>query len=108
VNGDIVSGLLDDMEEYYGAFDHYPLYLLGWSLRNGGPMTDRMAELAQQAYIEFTSRHPTKVVWVPWPLPLEQARNLDPGTPLDFDLDPDSPIDEPLQVIVPADYAVKA
>jgi len=101
VTAAIVAGLLDDMEEYYGAFDHYPLYQLGWSLRQGGPMTQHMKDLAQRAYDQFTSRHATKVVWTPWPIDLERARPLEPGTPLDFDLDPDSPVDVPLQVLVP-------
>ena len=103
MNADIIAGLLDDMEEYYGAFHHYPLYQLGWSLRNGAPMTPHMIELAQQAYDEFTSRHRTKVVWVPWPLAIEEARPLEPGTPLDFDLDPDASVDVPLQVLVPTE-----
>ncbi len=38
---------------------------------------------------------------MPWPIDLERARPLEPGTPLDFDLDPDSPVDVPLQVLVP-------
>jgi hypothetical protein len=101
VSAEIIARLLENMEEYYGAFDHYPLYQLGWSLRDGAPMTERMHEIAQQAYDEFTSRHPTKVVWVPWPLALEKALPLEPGTPLDFDLDPDSPTDELMQVLVP-------
>jgi hypothetical protein len=107
VNGDITAGLLDDMEEYYGAFDHYPLYLLGWSLRNGGPMTDHMTELAQQAYDEFTSRHSTRVVWTRWPIDLESAWPLEPDAELEFDLDPDQSVDIPLQVLVPADHAVR-
>ena len=28
-DAEIIAHLLDEMEEYYGAFDHYPLYLLG-------------------------------------------------------------------------------
>jgi hypothetical protein len=89
------------MEEYYGAFDHYPLYLLGWELNDGRRTADEKRALAQQAYDEFTSRHRTKLVLVPWPLDLQTARPLDPGTTLDFDLDPDGPPDVVLQVLVP-------
>ena len=102
MSAEIVAGLLDDMEEYYGAFDHFPLYLLGWSLRNGAPMTDRMKALARQAYDEFTSRHATQVVWTRWPIDLDNAWPLEPGAELDFDLDPDAPVSEPMQVLVPA------
>jgi len=102
VSAEVVAGLVDDMEEYFDAFEHFPLYQLGWSLRNGRPMTEPMHELARRAYDEFTSRHRTKVVWVPWPIDLDQARAVDPGTALDFDLDPDSPVDVELQVLVPA------
>ena len=102
MSAEIIAGLLDDMEESYGACGYLPLYELGWSLRNGAPMTDRMNTLARQAYDEFTSRHSTMVVWAPWPIDLEQARPLEPGTPLNFDLDPDSPLDELMQVVVPA------
>ena len=62
---------------------------------------DQKHALAQQAYDAFTSRHSTKVVWVPWPLEIENAQPFEPGTPLDFDLEPDSPTDVPLQVLVP-------
>jgi hypothetical protein len=96
-----VARLLEDMEEYYEHFEHYPLYLLGWSLNNRGLSADEKHAIAQQAFDEFTSRHTTKVVWVPWPLELEKAQPFAPSTPLDFDLDPDSPIDVPLQVLVP-------
>ena len=103
----IVAGLVDDMEEYWDAFEEFPLYQLGWSLRDGAPMTAAMVALAQQAYDEFTSRHPTRVVLTPWPIDLDQAEPLAPGTPLDFDLDPDGPVGTPLQVLVPADHAVR-
>lgn len=99
----IVAGLLDDMEESYGACGYMGLYELGWSLRKGQPMTDAMVALAQQAYDIFTSRHQTRVVLSPWPIDLDKAVPIPPDMPLDFDLDPDSPVDIPLQVLVPAD-----
>ena len=34
MSADIIAHLLDEMEEYYGAFDHFPLYLLGWELND--------------------------------------------------------------------------
>ncbi len=101
MNAEVIAHLLDEMEEYYGAFDHFPLYLLGWELNNGIRTPEEKHALAQEAYDVFTSRHSTKIVWVPWPLDLEKARPFEPGTTLDFDLDPDSPIDIPLQVLVP-------
>jgi hypothetical protein len=105
VSAEIVAHLLDEMEEYYGAFDHYPLYLLGWELNDQKRTAEQKHQLARQAYEEFTSRHTTKIVWVPWPLDLAQARPFEPGTPLDFDLDPEGPADVLLQVLVP-DQAV--
>jgi hypothetical protein len=101
VNAEIIAHLLDEMEDYYGAFDHFPLYLLGWELNDGVRTPEEKRALAQQAYDVFTSRHSTKIVWVPWPLELEHARPFEPGTPLDFDLAPDSPLDQLLQVVVP-------
>ena len=98
----IVAHLLDEMEEYYGAFDHYPLYILGWELNDNQRTPEQKYELARQAYDEFVSRHQTKIVWVPWPLDLAKARPCEPGAPLDFDLDPEGPADVVLQVLVPA------
>ena len=97
----IVAKLLDEMDEYYSHFDHFPLYLLGWTLNGEQVLPEKKRELAQQAFDEFTASHPSKVVWVPWPLVLEQARPLEPGTPLDFDLDPEGSGEVLLQVLVP-------
>ena len=101
MSGEVVEYLLGEMEEYYDSFEHYPLYLLGWELNDGSRTAEQKHALAQQAYDRFTERHVTEVVWTPWPIDLERARPLEPGTPLDFDLDPDSPVDVPLQVLVP-------
>jgi hypothetical protein len=106
VSAEIVAGLLDDMEESYGACGYLPLYELGWSLRNGAPMTQRMKVLARQALDEFTSRHATKVMWTHWPIDLDNAWPLGPEDELDFDLDPDQSVELPLQVLVPADQDV--
>ncbi len=106
MNAHLVAGLLDDMEESYWASGYLPLYELGWSLRNGRPMTPTLTTLAQRAYDEFTTRHQTRVVLVPWPIDLAEAQPLPPGTPLDFDLNPDAPVGVLLQVLVPADQAV--
>jgi hypothetical protein len=101
MSAEIIAHLLDEMEEYYGAFDYFPLYQLGWHLNDKRRTAEEKHELARQAFVEFASRHPIKVVWVPWPTDLEKAIPLAPGTPLDFDMDPDSPTDEPMQVLVP-------
>jgi hypothetical protein len=101
VSDETIEGLLDEMEEYYGAFDHFPLYLLGWQLNDGSRTVAEKHELARQAFDTFTGRHPSKVVWVKWPLDLDHARPMEPGTPLDFELDPDGPGDAILQVLVP-------
>jgi hypothetical protein len=101
VSDDVVAGLLDDMQEYYEAFDFFPLYQLGWALRRGQPMTDHMRDLARQAYDTFTATRRTQVVWTRWPIDLDTAWPVAPGTPLEFDLDPDGDVDEPLQVLVP-------
>ena len=97
----VVAKLLEEMEEYFSHFDHFPLYLLGWTLNGERVSLEQRHDLAQQAFDEFTAGHPSKVVWVPWPLVLEQARPLEPGTPLAFDLDPEGSGDALLQVLVP-------
>jgi hypothetical protein len=102
VSAAIIAHLLDEMEEYYGAFDYFPLYQLGWRLNDQPRTAHQKHELARQAFDEFASRHAIEVVWVPWPTDLKQAVPLEPGTPLDFDLDPDGPTDELMQVLVPA------
>jgi len=101
VSAEIIANLLDEMEEYYGAFDYFPLYQLGWHLNDKPRTVEEKHALARRAFDEFASRHSIKVVWVPWPTNLEQAVPLEPGTPLDFDLDPEGPADVMLQVLVP-------
>jgi hypothetical protein len=102
VNADVIAHLLDEMEEYYGAFDYFPLYQLGWHLNDKPRTAEEKHALAQAAFDQFSARHAIEVVWVPWPTDLEKARPLEPGTPLDFDLDPEGSVDTPLQVLVPA------
>jgi len=102
VTAEIVAKLLGEMEEYYSHFDHFPLYLLGWTLNGERVQPEQKHELAQRAFDQFTAGHLSKVVWVPWPLVLEKARPLEPGTPLDFDLDPEGSGEVLLQVLVPA------
>ena len=101
MTADIVAKLLDEMDEYFSHFDYFPLYLLGWTLNGEGVSPEQKRVLAQKAFDAFTADHPSKVVLVPWPLVLEQARPLEPGTPLDFDLDPEGSGDVLLQVLVP-------
>ena len=93
MSAEIIAGLLDDMEEYYGAFDYFPLYQLGWSL-NDRPADDR-AEART-----WPSRRTTSSLLVTDQGRVGaladrpgQARPLEPGTPLEFDLDPDGPTD---------------
>ena len=99
---EIIAGLLDDMEEEFTHFGYVALYQLGWALNNGTRSDEQRRELAQQAYDTFTARHRTRLVWSRWPIDLDSAWPVEPGTPLDFDLDPDGPPDTPLQVLVPA------
>jgi hypothetical protein len=106
VSADVIAHLLDEMEEYYGTFDYFPLYQLGWHLNDRPRSAEEKHHLAKQAFDEFATRHRIKVVWVPWPTDLTKAVSLEPGTPLDFDLDPDSPLDQLMQVLVPIDHAV--
>lgn len=101
MSADIVTELLDEMEEYYGAFDYFPLYQLGWHLNDRPRTHEEKHELAKQAFDVFASRHRVQVVWVPWPTDLTKAVPLEPGTSLEFDLDPDSPLDRMMQVLVP-------
>lgn len=101
MSAEIIAGLLDDMEEDFRLFSCVELYLLGWSLRKGAPMTDQMRALARQAYDEFTSRHATRVVWTRWPTDPDNTWPLGPDDELEFDLDPDGPPNGPLQILVP-------
>ena len=103
MSAEIVAHLLAEMEDYYGSFEHFPLYLLGWELNDGSRTVAEKHELAQAALDVFTRRHPSKVVLVRWPLDLTHTQPLTPGTPLDFELDPDGPSDVLLQVLVPDD-----
>jgi hypothetical protein len=102
MSAQVVNELLDEMEEYFGAFGYFPLYLLGWHLNDGVRTVPEKHDLARQAFDIFTRRHPTKVVLDTWPLKLKQTTALMPGTPLDFELDPDGPLGDPMQVLVPA------
>jgi hypothetical protein len=100
---EVIAQLLTEMHELWDAFDHYPLYLLTWGQNRGSqPATDLMLARAQRALDTFRAAHPATVVWCRWPIDLDQAWPLEPGTPLDFDLDADGPTDDPLMVLVPA------
>jgi len=101
VNSEIVAHLVAEMDHYFEAFDHFPLYLLGWELNDGSRTVAEKHDLAKQAFEQFTAAHPSTVVLVRWPLDLEQTQPLPPGTPLDFELDPEGPSDSLLQVLVP-------
>ena len=80
MSAEIIAHLLDEMEEYYGAFDYYPLYQFSAGISTTKPRTTRArsANWLDRRIDEFTSRHSTKVVWVPWPTDLEQADPLAP------------------------------
>ena len=68
VSAEIIAHLLDEMEEYYGAFDHYPLYQFSAGISTTSVRTTRARSTSSGSsrhIDEFTSRHSTKVVWVP-------------------------------------------
>ena len=104
----LVDRLLDDVQEEYD-FDHVlPLYVFAWSLAGMG--VDRSDPefnvICRRTYDTFVERHPDlRLVWVPWPIDVAQARPVAPGTTIDLDLDPEAPTDTPLLALVaPADY----
>ena len=103
MSAEIVAHLVAEIDEYYEAFDHFPLYLLGWELNDGLRTVEQKHELAQRALDEFRASHPSKVVLVKWPLDLEHTRPLEPGAPLDFELDPEGPSEATIHVLVPDD-----
>ena len=105
VSAQIVAGLLDDMEESFGANGYLPALRAGLVAPQRRPHDGTMNALARRAYDEFTSRHATKVVWTRWPIDLDKAWPLGPDDELDFDLDPDQSAETPLQVLVPVDQA---
>lgn len=108
MNGAVTTLLVGEMEEYFQHFEHFPLYHLTWVLRGQRPAmgSEEMRATAQAAYDDFTSRHQVRVVWTRWPIDLETAWPVEPGTPLDFDLDPDQDVSIPLQVLVPDEPSV--
>ncbi|QIG41539.1 hypothetical protein G5V58_01025 [Nocardioides anomalus] len=97
-----VAQALDDMEEEFTAFGCYVLGHIGWGLNDGIRSPAEKQRLGRQVYEAFASRHRSKLVWSRWPLDLENAWPVEPGTPLDFDLDPDGDVNEPLLVVVAA------
>ena len=94
--------LLDEMEEYYSSFEHFPLYHLVWTLRGQTALAPGdMHEVARGAFDEFRRRHRVRLVWSRWPIDLETSWSVEPDVQLDFDLDPDGDPSEPLLVLVP-------
>jgi hypothetical protein len=101
VDDHVIAGLLDDMEEYWDAFEHYPLYLLTWGQGRGSePATELMLARARRALDAFRAAHPARLVWAHSPAQLEPNRPVEPGGTLVLDRAPDS--DEPMMVLVPA------
>ena len=68
MSAEIIAHLLDEMEEYYGAFDHFPLYLLGWDLNDRVSHSPRKETSSPAGVRRVHGASPTKVVWVAWPL----------------------------------------
>ena len=101
MSAEIIAHLLDEMEEYYGAFDYYPLYLLGWQLNDGRRTAEEKHDSGSAGVrrVHLAPFHQGRLG--PVADRLGAGRPLAPGTPLDFDLDPDSPTDIPMQVLVP-------
>jgi hypothetical protein len=99
---EIVATLIDEIAEYFGAFDHFPLYQLGWHLNGLRPTAspEEKRALALRAFETYTAGREVMVVWTRWPIELAEASPLEVGTELDFDLDPDEDISVPLQVLV--------
>lgn len=99
---EIVTTLIDEIDEYFGAFDHFPLYELGWHLNGLRPAAspDEKHALALRAFEAYVAGRDVIVVWTRWPIELAEAWPLEAGTDLDFDLDPDEDVSVPLQVLV--------
>jgi hypothetical protein len=103
-DAEVVAELVDDMEEYWDAFDHYPLYLLVWGQDRGShPPSDLMITRAHQALDAFRATHRTRVVWVRSVVDTDQSWPVEDAAPLVFDRDPNGPDDELMMVIVPSD-----
>lgn len=100
---DDVRELLEDSEESFWAMDYLPMYEFAWTVRGfgRGHTPDEVVEISRAAYDLFVERHTLKRVWTRWPIDLDAAWPVEPGTPLDFDLDPDEDVSVPLQVLVP-------
>ena len=101
---DDVRELLDDLEESLWAMDYLPMYEFAWTVRgfHRGHSPTEIKSICQAGYDEFTRTHQLRLVWSKWPIDIEDARPVEPGTPLDFDLDPEGDVSTPLMVLVPA------
>ena len=81
-DAEIIAHLLEEMEEYLDACDDYPLYQSRLVSQRGRERRPKeIAELAQQAYDEFTSRHFHQGRLVPLADRLGAGRSADPALP---------------------------
>ena len=98
----VPSGVLEDLEEILDAEGLLPLYQVAWTLSGSVDRDDdRFVGLCREVFDSFCARHPDlRLVWVPWPIDVAQARPVAPGTAIDLDLDPDAPADTPLLALV--------
>jgi hypothetical protein len=94
--------VLDDLEETFEDEGILPLYQVAWTMSGSVSRDDeRFEALCRIAYDTFLQHHPDlRLVWVPWPIDLAQARPAAPDTPIDLDLDPDASVDTPLLALV--------
>lgn len=95
--------LLDGIEESLEEDNVYGLYLFSWFLSEYQLTDDQKQAVYDRAYAEINRRLPLRLVWVPWPIDLTEAVDVEPGTPLDFTLDPDAPVTTKLMALVRTD-----
>lgn len=102
---DVVATLLDEVEEELEACGILGLYHFTWTLRGlrAGVPDEEFPDICRAAYAHLRSRHALTLVWVRWPMRVEEASPVEPGTPLNFDIDPDAPVSTPMLALVPSE-----
>ena len=95
--------LLMDLEETLEAQGYVPLYDFAWTLRgyDRGLRPDEITTISREVLAELAARVPMRLVWASWPIEIDEVRDAEPTTDLDFDLDHTAPVTTPLLVLVP-------
>lgn len=97
---DLVTLLVEDVEEELDSMEEAPLYGFTWFLRGQDDTlkTEQMAQIAARAFHVVVERHDLRLVWMRWPQ--QYLREAGPGTSPHLGYSPEPP--DPYLVLVPA------